>query len=137
MIRQTTIKMKILKELRRKNKLTLREVETKTGISNSYLSQLENGLIKNPSIHIICELAKLYNVTVNELVDEIEAINKLNGAPPLKQNLLIFTENEARDLTELKDNIDTAIASGCNTIISISLVQRRGQRYNVYLNLIK
>lgn len=40
--------------------ITLREVEEKTGISNSYLSQLENGIIDNPSFKVVVTLHNFY-----------------------------------------------------------------------------
>ena len=47
---------------RRKSKgLTLREVEKITGISNSYLSQLETGKVKSPSYEVVKKLFDLYN----------------------------------------------------------------------------
>lgn len=52
------------KELRTKKGLTLRQVEEKTGISNSYLSQLENGKIIKPSFDTIEKLNKLYDQSI-------------------------------------------------------------------------
>lgn len=49
------------KEIRLTNKLTLRQVEEATGISNAYLSQLENGKIANPSYNTVRTLLRLYN----------------------------------------------------------------------------
>lgn len=49
------------KMMRTLSGLTLREVEKKTGISNSYLSQLESGKIKEPSYNTIRTLTMLYN----------------------------------------------------------------------------
>lgn len=49
-----------LKSLRKSNKLTLRQVEDLTGISNAYLSQLENGKIKKPSYDTVGKLFDLY-----------------------------------------------------------------------------
>lgn len=48
------------KSLRKNNILTLRQVETSTGISNAYLSQLENRKIENPSYEVVRKLFKLY-----------------------------------------------------------------------------
>ena len=45
-----------LKSLRKKRKLTLRDVENLTGISNAYLSQLETGKITNPGYDIVRKL---------------------------------------------------------------------------------
>lgn len=62
--------MEILKNLRERAGLTLRQVEEATSISNAYLSQLENGKIKRPSAHSLYVLAKLYSVDVETLLIE-------------------------------------------------------------------
>jgi len=51
-----------LRRIRALRKLSLRDVEEATGISNPYLSQLENGKISKPSPHFLHKLAKLYDV---------------------------------------------------------------------------
>lgn len=48
------------KEARKIAKLTLRQVEEITGISNAYLSQLENGKIKKPSYDVVQKLNDVY-----------------------------------------------------------------------------
>lgn len=50
------------KRLRLEKKLTLRQVEEKTGISNAYLSQLENGKIKDPGYSTVKKLVELYGI---------------------------------------------------------------------------
>lgn len=47
---------------RRKLQLSLRSVERETGISNAYLSQLENGKIKTPAPQVLHKLAGQYRV---------------------------------------------------------------------------
>ena len=49
------------------NGLTLREVESQTGLSNAYLSQIENGKIKDVGFSKIILLAELYNVTLDRV----------------------------------------------------------------------
>jgi len=49
------------KEMRKSKGLTLRKVESLTGISNPYLSQLETGKINNPSYDIVRKLFLLYS----------------------------------------------------------------------------
>ena len=49
------------KEMRKSKCLTLRKVESLTGISNPYLSQLETGKINNPSYDIVRKLFLLYS----------------------------------------------------------------------------
>jgi transcriptional regulator with XRE-family HTH domain len=60
--------MKILKDLRDRSGLTLRQVEEATGISNAYLSQLENGKIKHPSAQSLYTLSKLYSTNIEDLL---------------------------------------------------------------------
>ena len=53
------VELQLVRNLR---KLSLREVEAVTGISNAYLSQLENDKIKKPSPHILYKLSQIYGL---------------------------------------------------------------------------
>lgn len=57
-----------LRELRRVRRLTLRAVEEQSGVSNSYLSQVENGHIDQPSPHVLQKLAAVYGVAYEALM---------------------------------------------------------------------
>jgi transcriptional regulator with XRE-family HTH domain len=57
-----------LRQLREDSGLTLREVEERTHISNSYLSRLERGLRKVPHPDILRKLAEAYSVAPMELM---------------------------------------------------------------------
>lgn len=50
------------KTIRESQGKTLREVEKAAGISNSYLSQLENGKIIRPSYKVIKQLCDYYGI---------------------------------------------------------------------------
>ena len=63
-----------LKNVRKQKNLTLRAVEERTGISNAYLSQLENNKISFPSPKFLNKLAALYEVSYEQLM-------KLAGYP--------------------------------------------------------
>ena len=56
-----------LKELRLKNNLTTKQVEVKTGISNSYISLIERNK-RRPSAEILGKLAKAYQVKAEDLL---------------------------------------------------------------------
>ncbi len=60
-----------LKFCRKVNNVTLRDAERHTGINNGYLSQLESGKIKSPSVWTIKTLAKYYNVTIDDLISAV------------------------------------------------------------------
>jgi len=58
----------VLKTTRLRLRKTLREVESATGISNGYLSQLESGLVKQPSPNHLHKLAEVYGVDYARLM---------------------------------------------------------------------
>lgn len=51
--------LKVARDLRR---LSLRDIEKVTGISNAYLSQLENDKINKPSPYFLHKLSALYEI---------------------------------------------------------------------------
>lgn len=78
------LKLKIARKVKGK---TLRDVEQDTGISNPYLSQLENGKIKEPGYFVIIKLLKYYRLSHDDIFkatipDElIRALSKLETVP--------------------------------------------------------
>lgn len=67
-----------LKKLRKENNLTLKELHNLTGISISFISDIENKR-RNPSIENLKTLAKALNVSPNELLGDAENKYKLNN----------------------------------------------------------
>ena len=59
------------KALRESKKMTLRDVEKQTDISNAYLSQLETGKVKQPSPITLYKLAQLYEVAYELLLEKV------------------------------------------------------------------
>lgn len=55
-----------LRLARRQRGLSLREVESVTGVSNAYLSQLEGNKVKSPAPPILHKLAEFYEVSYAE-----------------------------------------------------------------------
>ena len=91
---------RLLKDLREAKRLSLRDVERKKGISNAYLSQLENDLIEKPSPHILHKLAELYGVDYNYLMQKAGYFvsgPQLNGSQ--KQAARSFALSAMEDLS--------------------------------------
>ena len=65
-----------LRTARGLRKLSLREVEEATGVSNAYLSQLENDKIKKPSPHFLHKLAAIYDIGYEVLMEAAGYIKK-------------------------------------------------------------
>jgi HTH-type transcriptional regulator, competence development regulator len=57
-----------LYRLRTLKGVSLREVERETGVSNAYLSQLENKKTDKPSPHILHKLSNYYDVEYTHLL---------------------------------------------------------------------
>jgi transcriptional regulator with XRE-family HTH domain len=91
-----------LKDSRELISLTLRQVEEATGISNAYLSQLENDKIKKPSAIVLYKLASIYNIELDTLLiaagiieKQSPAKNKLLNSIALSSDTLTSEEEEA------------------------------------------
>jgi HTH-type transcriptional regulator, competence development regulator len=59
----------LLRDARTRMKLSLREVERRTGISNGYLSLLETGAARRPSPEFLSKLAALYGASYDLLME--------------------------------------------------------------------
>ncbi len=64
--------------------LSLRDVEqlTQGEISNGYLSQLETGKVKSPSVRLVAHLAAAYHVSMETVLDWLN-LGPAISAPPL------------------------------------------------------
>ena len=59
-----------IKEIRKNKKITQRDLSKKTGISTSYIQQLEYGIKENPSLEKLKLIANILGVNVQDLVEE-------------------------------------------------------------------
>jgi len=57
-----------LRSLRERQRMSLREAEKASGVSNAYIAQIERGDRPPPSAEILRKLAPAYKVTVRELL---------------------------------------------------------------------
>lgn len=100
---------KTLKSTRENVSLTLKDVENATGISNAYLSQLENDKIKKPSASILYKLANAYRIDLNVLLHAAGIIEKSDvTTPPAKsffENQIAFYSDKLDD-NEVQEVVD-------------------------------
>lgn len=87
------------KEMRKSKGLTLRKVESLTGVSNSYLSQLETGKINNPSYDIVRKLFLLYSNDVKLPVRRSEKVK------PRKYKCFDITGDELKAIFNAQEQI--------------------------------
>lgn len=61
----------MVKEVRAKKNISVRRLAEISGISKTYINEVENGQ-KNPTIEVLCTLAKALEVPVSDLFQCIE-----------------------------------------------------------------
>lgn len=100
--------MNRLKEVRKSKKLTLNDVEEKTGIKNNTLSQYENGK-REPKLETWRKLAKFYDVPapylqgidVDEFIDKVDQ-EKLSTLGLFFYDDKSYSRDESLETTEIK-----------------------------------
>lgn len=97
-----------IRKLRLDRKMTIRQLELYSDVSNSYLSQLENGKRGIPSPEILKKLSKGLKVDYNELMIKAgyveEVTNKKNDIDPELEefinNVRVWYKDEPKDKEE-------------------------------------
>ena len=59
-----------IKEIRNTRNISQIELSEITGISRSYISEMESGKYENVSINILCDLCRGLKLTPNDLIPE-------------------------------------------------------------------
>lgn len=96
-----------LKEVRKHRGLTLLQVKDSTGLSVSYLSDLERGRTNNPTVETLEKLARCYGVNLPDLLAGVEGQGHVTveSLPPGLKDLVAASEVDpewARDLARLE-----------------------------------
>lgn len=58
-----------IKQLRIKKRYSINELSEKAGVSKSYLSYIERGIQKNPSLQVLAKLASTLDTDVEDLLE--------------------------------------------------------------------
>lgn len=86
-----------LRAIREERGITLREAEAISGISNSYLNQIETGKVIKPSPEVLSKLSKMYNVPYELLLEkcgyEVPTIVAESSVKLTKAVVLIVDDN--------------------------------------------
>jgi len=85
---------KTLKDAREQATFTLKQVEEATGISNAYISQLENEKIKKPSANVLHKLATVYNVDLQVLLAAAGIIEESKTPKNMMLNSIAFSAQQ-------------------------------------------
>ncbi len=89
-----------LRQCRTLKSLTLRDVERETGISNAYLSQLEQAKVNEPSPHILQKLAVFYEIPYGTLLRLAGYLPPMEGTQTRRAEGIAFSLLKRKDITE-------------------------------------
>ena len=104
-----------LRMLRKRRRYTLVDVSDETGLSVSFLSDIERGRTR-PSLDTLEKLASFYQMTINELLGEVDLDRDIRALPGfdefLKQtevdeelvDLLLRVERRARERAQTPEH---------------------------------
>lgn len=105
-----------LKTAREGKGLTLRAVESPTGISNAYLSQLEGDKIRQPSPVVLHKLSDLYGVSYSALLDlagyPVPGANNADSQTGLAARIGLVTSEEEDAIVEYLEFLRTRRKKG-------------------------
>ncbi len=82
-------------ELRKKNKLTLEQLATASGVSRSMLSQIERGQA-NPTLTVTVRIAQAFGISVGELLEQPWASSPIEVVHGDDGNNLFRADDECR-----------------------------------------
>ena len=97
-----------LKALRKSKKLTLAKVQEMTGISNAYLSQIEQGKRAFPTIKILYPLSKVYGVSIPYL----HGAQFRKGIAPLNKGDILWTNVDNSKIKKFVNSYEKLSAAG-------------------------
>ena len=67
-----------LKSIRKLKKLSQLQLSKRSGITRSYICELENDVYINPGLDVVCKLCRTLHVTPNDLICEKNYRGDLN-----------------------------------------------------------
>lgn len=102
---------KELRKIRNFRGLTLRAVESKTGISNAYLSQLERGIATRPSPSVLARIAEFYEISYEDLMKLAGYLNVSQPGKISEINSEIVSSSDTKQDKEWLRQLETLLPS--------------------------
>lgn len=141
---------KTQREIRKSEKMSIRELAEKSGVSHSYLSQVENGTRSTPSEDIIKKIATALNydyhtlAVVSGIINEEEAyigdlreqLNQLQDGLQYNLNLLNQIEDIISNFSDKNEIPDDLIKSRKELEVNIEFYEANIEELNMKIDII-
>ena len=95
----------VIKDIRKDKKITLKELSDKTGLSVSYLSEIENNKVKEPSFSAIGKICAALGEKIEKIYfapDEIDSVRNMLNIYIEKYGL---TDVKTQNISKILDKI--------------------------------
>lgn len=93
----------VIKLLRRSKNITLYKLSQVTGISRTYLRELENNNVFNPTMKILDKIANALDVTIKDLFYYNNDVNKLKEEMYRRIEVFGLDSNEVYEISQIID----------------------------------
>lgn len=93
----------VIKLLRRSKNITLYKLSQVTGISRTYLRELENNNVFNPTMQILNKIANALDVTIKDLFYYDNDVNKLKEEMYRKIEVFGLDSKEVYEISQIID----------------------------------
>jgi transcriptional regulator with XRE-family HTH domain len=116
--------------------MTLRQLSEESGVSIAYLSDLERGVLANPTLDTLRVVAKALHVSLNDVLGVDDDANRSMRYPKALEEfraLSTFREVVAEDAARRSRDIDDLEAEWLRTLAGIHVGGRRPKSSSDYL----
>lgn len=93
----------VIKEKRKEKNITLYRLMKLTGLSYSYLSELENNKVYNPSLSTMYKISRALNLKIDDLIYGELDIDKLKEEMYKKIDEFGLNSKEVREISQILD----------------------------------
>lgn len=93
----------VIKLLRRSKNITLYKLSQVTGISRTYLRELENNNVFNPTMQILNKIANALDVTIKDLFYYDNNVNKLKEEMYRRIEVFGLDSKEVYEISQIID----------------------------------
>lgn len=93
----------VIKLLRRSKNITLYKLSQVTGISRTYLRELENNNVFNPTMKVLDKIANALDVTIKDLFYYDNDVNKLKEEMYRRIEVLGLDSKEVYEISQIID----------------------------------
>lgn len=93
----------VIKLLRRSKNITLYKLSQVTGISRTYLRELENNNVFNPTMKILDKIANALDVTIKDLFYYDNDVNKLKEEMYRRIEIFGLDSKEVYEISQIID----------------------------------